>query len=139
LLQDGVVAVPQGERQAQPLLVVTDPGQAVFPPAVGPAARVIVWEVRPGVPVRAVVLADRAPLAFTQVRSPPAPRLRAEAVLLQTLPFGAAGRGAHDSPMPSARGPAGGHCASTWQPGGRALHPSGGTVHCTGVTIKYAQ
>jgi hypothetical protein len=35
LLQDGVPFVPQREGQAQPLLVVADPGQAVLTPPVG--------------------------------------------------------------------------------------------------------
>src|SRR5262249_46142996 len=104
LLQDRIAAVPQGERQAQPLPVVTDAGQAVLPPAVGPAARVVVREVRPGAAVRAVVLAHRAPLPFAQVRPPAAPGLLAEAVLFEALPFCAAGRGHPDGPFPSAWG-----------------------------------
>ena len=74
LLEDRVPLVPQRQRQAQPLLVVADPGQAVLAPPVGPRARLIVGEVGPGVSAVAVVLADRPPLALAQVRSPGAPR-----------------------------------------------------------------
>ena len=70
LLEDRVLAVPEGQREAEPLLVVGDAGQAVFAPAVGARAGLVVGEVVPGVAALAVVLADRAPLAFAQVRSP---------------------------------------------------------------------
>jgi hypothetical protein len=102
-LEDGVAAVPQGERQAQALAVVADAGEAVLPPAIGPAARQVVREVRPGVAVGAVVLADGAPLALAQVRPPAAPRLPAETVLLQTLAFGARGPCPHGGPLGAGR------------------------------------
>ena len=51
LLQDRVLAVPQGERQTQVLAVVADPGDAVLTPAVGARAGLIVSEVVPGVAV----------------------------------------------------------------------------------------
>ncbi len=72
LFQDGVPPIPQRQGQAQPLLVVADPGQAVLAPPVGPGPRLIVAEIGPGVAIIAVVLADRAPLAFTEV-GPPGP------------------------------------------------------------------
>src|ERR1700742_573376 len=53
-------------------MIVTPAGNAVLAPAIGPAAGVIVREMLPCSPVRAVVLADRAPLALAQIR-PPAP------------------------------------------------------------------
>ncbi len=34
LLQNRVAAVPQSERKAEPLLVVRDPGDAIFAPAI---------------------------------------------------------------------------------------------------------
>src|SRR5262249_8446082 len=133
LLEDRVAAVPQGERQAQPLPGVADAGQAVLAPAVRPAARAGVGGASPRVPRRAVVLADGAPLPLAQVRPPAAPRLLAEAVLLEALPFGAPGRGRHEGPLPSARG---WREATAPQPGSRAarvLHSSGGMVRCTDV------
>src|SRR5215468_4991150 len=53
LLQDRVAPVPQRQPQAQALLDVAEPGQAVL--------------------ARAVVLADRAPLALAHIRPPQVP------------------------------------------------------------------
>ena len=47
LLEDRVRAVPQREREAQPLPVVADAGDAVLAPAVGARSRVVVREVFP--------------------------------------------------------------------------------------------
>ena len=49
LLQDRIGAVPQREREAQPLALVADAGDPVLAPAVGPRARVLVREVVPRV------------------------------------------------------------------------------------------
>ena len=73
LLEDRVGAVPQRQREAQALAFVADAGEAVLAPAVGPRARLIVGQVVPGVAARAVVLADRAPLALGQIRAPRLP------------------------------------------------------------------
>src|SRR5215831_21170199 len=82
LLKDRVTAIPQRQPEAQPLLDVAEPGQAVLTPAVGAGARVVVWQVAPGFAVRAVVLADRAPLALAEVGPPQVPVAGlAEAVL----------------------------------------------------------
>ena len=70
LLQDRVLAVPEGQREAEPLLVVGDAGQPVFAPAIGARAGLIVGEVIPGVAALAVVLAHRSPLSLAQVRPP---------------------------------------------------------------------
>ena len=47
LLQDGVLAVPERQAQAQPLLDVTEAGQAVLAPAVGLGAGMVVGQVVP--------------------------------------------------------------------------------------------
>ena len=73
-LEDRVLAVPQRQREAEPLLVVGDAGQAVFAPAVGPGAGLVVGEVIPGVAALAVVLADGAPLPLAEVRAPTSSR-----------------------------------------------------------------
>ena len=88
LLQDRVSAVPQGQREAQPLAAVADAGDAVLAPAVGARARLIVREVLPGVAVRAVVLAHRAPLALAEIRPPQLPARRAARVLGEADAFG---------------------------------------------------
>src|SRR5262249_56106198 len=76
LLQDRVAAVPQRQRQAQPLLDIAEPGQPVLAPAVGAGSGVVVRQVVPGLAVRAVVLPDRSPLPLPAVRPPPAPIAR---------------------------------------------------------------
>ena len=70
LLEDRILPVPQGQREAEALLVVGNAGQAVFAPAVGARAGLIVGEEIPGVTVLAVVLAHGSPLALAEVRSP---------------------------------------------------------------------
>src|SRR5271165_6475686 len=70
LLQYRVLAVPQGEGETQPLVVVAKTGEAVLTPVVGARASLIVGEVVPRVAVLAVVLAHRAPLALAEIRTP---------------------------------------------------------------------
>ena len=69
-LEDGVFSVPQGQREAEKLLVVGDTRQPVFSPAVSAGTRLVVAEIVPGIAIVTVVLAHRAPLSFAQVRSP---------------------------------------------------------------------
>src|SRR5262249_26563466 len=70
LLENGVPAVPEGERKADPLLVVGDAGQSVLPPAVGAGSGLVMSEVVPGVAALAVVLAHGPPLPLAEVRPP---------------------------------------------------------------------
>ena len=88
LLEDGVPLVPEGEGEAQALLVVGDPAEAVLAPPVGPGAGLVVGEVVPGVAVLAVVLADRAPLPLAEVRAPLLPGDPRLAGLVQPLLLG---------------------------------------------------
>ena len=80
-LEDRVLAVPQGQREAESLLVVGNARQAILAPAIGAGASLIVAEVIPGVAPFAVVLAHRSPLALAEVRPPFLPR----SFLLQSL------------------------------------------------------
>src|SRR5262249_32635798 len=73
-LEDRVLAVPQGQRKAQSLLVVADPGEAVLAPVIGARASLIVAEIVPRIPALAVILADRPPLAFAEAGPPLPPR-----------------------------------------------------------------
>ena len=75
LLQNRVGAVPEGQGEAEPLLLVGDAQKAVFAPAVGAGASLIMREVIPGGAEFRVVLADGAPLPLREV-GPPAPPLR---------------------------------------------------------------
>ena len=92
LFQDGVALVPEGEGEAEALLVVGDPAQAVFAPAIGPRAGLVMGEVVPGVSVRAVVLADRPPLPLAEVGAPLLPGDSCLASVVQPLLLG----GVHD-------------------------------------------
>src|SRR6185369_14339081 len=74
LLQDRVLAVPQRQSEAEPLLVVGKTRQTVLAPAIRPGTGMIVGEEIPGITVLAVVLAHGAPLALAQVRPPFFPR-----------------------------------------------------------------
>src|SRR4029077_4564857 len=74
LLQDRVPLVPQRESQAQTLLVVADPGDAVLTPPVRARPRLIMTEIRPGVFAVAVVFPDRPPLTLAEIRPPRTPR-----------------------------------------------------------------
>ena len=64
LLENWVRTIVQGQREAQAVLVVGDPGEPVLAPAIGPTAGVVVRQVVPGVSASAVVLANRPPLAL---------------------------------------------------------------------------
>jgi len=104
LLQDRVAAVPQRQGQAQPLLDVAEPGQAVLAPPVGPGPGVIVRQVVPRIPVGAVVLPHRAPLPLADVRPPPVPVAGLPQPVLELpesrhpVPLGAHGRPSASSP-----------------------------------------
>ncbi len=82
LLEDRVLPVPQGQREAEALLVVGDAGQPVLAPAVGARPGLVVREEVPRIAVLAVVLADRAPLPLAQVG---APRLPADLLLTRVI------------------------------------------------------
>ena len=74
LLEDGIPAVPQGEREAQKLAVIGDPRQPVLAPAIGARPRLVVTEVVPGVARLAVVLADGRPTGAPRGRDPTSAR-----------------------------------------------------------------
>ena len=74
LLDDRVLTVPEGQSKTKQLVLIGEAGQPIFARTVGAGAGLIVGEVVPRVPVGAVVLAYRAPLALAQVGSPLLPR-----------------------------------------------------------------
>src|SRR5436309_9832811 len=71
LLQDRIVAVPEGQGEAETAVVVGDPAEAVLAPAVGARPGVAGGEGAPGVAVGAIVFAHRAPLALGELGPPP--------------------------------------------------------------------
>src|SRR5262249_11167130 len=72
-LKNRVAPVPQRQAQAQPLLHITDPGQPVLAPSVGPRPGMIMRQVAPRLPIAAVIFPDRPPLALAEVRPPQIP------------------------------------------------------------------
>ncbi len=73
LFQDRVGAVPQRQRQAEPLPIVAETGDAVLSPAIGASAGLFERKIFPGGAVGGIVLAHRAPLAVAEIRPPAAP------------------------------------------------------------------
>ena len=73
LFQNRVPLVPQRQGQAEPLLIVADPGEAILTPPVRPGPRLVMAEIGPGIAIIAVILPHRSPLALTKVRSPGSP------------------------------------------------------------------
>ncbi len=63
LLQDRVAAIPESRRETQALMIVADAPDAVLAPAVSAQMSVFEREIFPRSAVRAVILADGAPLA----------------------------------------------------------------------------
>ena len=82
LLQVGVLAIPEGERETKPALAVGDAQEPVLAPAVGTALGLLVGEILPAFLVGGVVLPHRPPLPFGKIRAPALP------VLLAALVFG---------------------------------------------------
>src|SRR5207247_1804243 len=70
LLENRIAAIPQRDGEADVLVAVANAGDAVLAPAVRSGAGVVVREILPGGPVRAVIFAHRAPLPFADVGSP---------------------------------------------------------------------
>ncbi len=73
LLEVVVLPVPEGHGQAEILETVADTAKAILVPAVGTARGLVVGEVAPGLGIGAVVFANRAPGAFSEVGTPFAP------------------------------------------------------------------
>src|SRR5262249_46223224 len=70
LLQDRIACVPHRNRETQPLAGIGEAADAVFTPAIRPAAGVVMREIVPGVSVRAIVFPHRSPLPLRQVGAP---------------------------------------------------------------------
>ena len=92
LLQDRILAVPQDQRKTQPLVIVTETGETILAPVIGPRAGLVVAEIVPRIPVAAVVLTDGAPLAFAEIRSPLFPGYFAVTSVVETEVFCGHGR-----------------------------------------------
>src|SRR3972149_2855311 len=65
LFDDRILAIPECKSKTEILLVVGKTGDAVFAPAIGARACMVVWEVIPGSTKFAVVLPHSSPLPLT--------------------------------------------------------------------------
>ena len=73
LLQNRVLPIPKRQRKAQPPFAIADTEQAIFAPAIRPAARMIVRQIAPALAGGGVIFPHRAPLTLRQIRPPPFP------------------------------------------------------------------
>src|SRR5262249_40964772 len=87
LFENRILAIPQRQREAEPLFVVGDSGQAILAPAIGPGAGLVVGEVVPSVAPLAIVLADSSPLSLAKVGPPHFPRNAARPRLIESIVF----------------------------------------------------
>src|SRR5690606_30610821 len=87
-LEDRVALVPKRQRQAQLAAIVADAGEAVFAPAIGSAAGVVVRKIVPSGAAGAVVFAHGAPLAFAKIGPPAPPGFFAAFVFVESGLFG---------------------------------------------------
>src|SRR5207249_3774745 len=72
-LQNRIAFIPQRQREAQSPLPIADSQQPILAPAIGAAAGLIVCEEIPARAVFRIVLAHRAPLPLSEVRTPALP------------------------------------------------------------------
>src|SRR5206468_3442090 len=84
LLQYWVAAVPQRQRQTQPLTYIRHTGQPVLVPPVGTRPGVIMGERRPRVAACAVVLTHRAPRPLREIWTPLVPLTRREQIAVRS-------------------------------------------------------
>src|SRR5262249_50902526 len=68
LLQVRVLPVPEGQREAEPLVIVRHAGGAGLAPAISAGARMSVSAVLPGVAALAGVFSSARSLSFAEVR-----------------------------------------------------------------------
>src|SRR5262249_8036543 len=87
LFEDRIPAIPQGQGKTEALMIVTEPCQTVFAPAIGPGAGMVMRKKVPRGAVGTVVFAHRPPLTFGEVRPPPPPVCRALLGLLESYGF----------------------------------------------------
>jgi hypothetical protein len=63
-LQYDVLSVPQRQSEAKATLAVSNAKQSIFAPAIGPASRVVMRKIAPGVSLFGIVFTHCCPLAF---------------------------------------------------------------------------
>ena len=103
-LENGVLTIPEGGGKTEASFAIRPAIETVFAPTIDARAGVIVWELRPTVPMGRVVLSHRAPLPLAQIRPPTEPVAGPLAVFDQSLFL--AGHGRADSVRWEANGEA---------------------------------
>src|SRR6516162_8786198 len=73
LFENRIMAVPQCQSQTEPLVVIANARNAVLPPSISSAARVVMRKVLPRISLWTVVLSHCPPLALGEVRPPSTP------------------------------------------------------------------
>ncbi len=87
LLQNGIFSIPERKREAKVLMVVANAQNAVFGPAVGSGACVIMRKIFPSSAVGAVILPHIAPGPLGEIGTPALPMFCASLVFGETLLF----------------------------------------------------
>ena len=64
LFQDRIARVPEGHREAQPLVVIADPRNPILAPPVGPQMGMLKRKILPSRAIRAVIFSNRTPSAL---------------------------------------------------------------------------
>src|SRR2546430_6712967 len=83
--------MPEGPGEAEPLLVVGNSCQTIFAPAISTRTRLVMRQIVPGITVRAIILAHRAPLPVGEVRTPQVPALFLRIIFFDTRLLGVHG------------------------------------------------
>ena len=73
LLENRILAVPEGQGKTQAALLIAEAEQTVFSPAIDARSSMVVGKGAPGIAVGGIVLAHGAPLAIGEVAAPQAP------------------------------------------------------------------
>ena len=84
-LKNWVAPIPKRDGKAKLLLIIGNPSNTIFSPAVGTRPRLVVGKIIPSIPVLTIILAHRTPLPFTEVGSPFLPRDTFITCVVQTL------------------------------------------------------
>ncbi len=87
-LQNMIAPIPKRQREANPLMAVANPPDAVLPPAIRARPCHVVRKIFPRGSARTVILANRSPLPLGEIRPPALPMLGSLVGFLQALFFG---------------------------------------------------
>src|SRR5215470_9227408 len=81
--QDGIMTIPESQRETNHLMTIADAGDSVLAPTISPRTGMVVGKKLPRTAARAVILAHCAPLALRKIWPPALPITLSGAILLQ--------------------------------------------------------